>query len=270
MLRKMGKVMFVALMISVICCGTLYAKPGPTKLMVMTRFEGHTDTATNNPSAKKNNKADFSGETYGYQMFSATRLLDKNVLGNLFYLYRYSFDTGKSASNIAGLNIIKIYTPRLNATLGYSFVANNERNAATTTTNLCDGAGADRFCYSDSDSLSLNLNYALSNPKKKSGPSYSISGNWSLPTNFGGAGTRVSVKPAVKIPLTKRMDTNLSYQYVYDVKNTDQVNNQYTLNLNYQINKKEKLTLEYLFIDNMTTGIEDDNVGRLSYTINIR
>ncbi|MEW6203077.1 MAG: hypothetical protein AB1546_13955 [bacterium] len=240
-MRAMMRRMFLCFVILVLSSTLSAAKPGPVVFTLMERFEGHSDT----PSSIR----DVSGETYAYTMLSLFRKLDEDVFGNIFYINKLSLDDGETAGNIGGISVTKKHSKHLSMNYSYSYTSNPERNVVPS---------------SDTDRFSIAANYTI-NPNTMSAPSYSILTTYSTGTDFS-YGRTIAEKFTVKDKFSKKSDYAVAYQYVYGLNNSEQFTNQYSLDLNFNITKLDRISFGYLFIDNIYSGAAyDDNIVRLSY-----
>ena len=222
------------------------AQPGPVRLTVMNRVENH--------SSITDAEGNFGSETYNYLMISASRQLQNSVLGNIFYLNRYSFDDNKMITHIGGVNITKAFSRRAIFTLGSSHTSNPERGVIRVTPD----SDRDRF----SSSLIYNFN------PKAGGPRYSSVTSFSTVTDLGEQQT-MGEKLKVVFPIGDKWQGGLSYNYTYSLKESEQLTNQFQGNLTYAFNKRTKLVLGALFIDNVYedsagNSLDDNTVVRLS------
>jgi hypothetical protein len=238
--------------------------PGPVKISTMTRVEGHTRIADIN--------GNFSGQTYVYNMISATRQLEKSVIGNIFYLNQYDVDNSKMITHIGGATVIKVFSPYWIGTVGYTFSSNPEISTFEPLANQ------DRF------SLSALYNF---NPKSKSVKFSSMTGygmQYNLlrsASGFDPAGRNKQRTLSEKLDATfpiinKKFTGNLGYTYTYGIDKDaasvrlGQLTNQYSANLTYSLCKDSKLVLGYLFIDKQFEGAPDDQVARLTLLHNFK
>ncbi|MFH1538154.1 MAG: hypothetical protein ABIH66_04290 [bacterium] len=251
---KKVKVLFVTLLVLVCFSATAMAKHGPTKFSTMTRVETHTKIG------KKitGNTYNYSGETFGYQMISASRVLQEGYIGSIFYLLRFNFDDDEVASHIGGINLTRVFNPNWIFNLGYSHSTSPEQYIVGPVEKV------------DSDRFAFTLIYNV-NPKEKKGPKYSLTTGFSTVTDFGESQV-ISEKVAMKFPIWReKWSGEVAYTYNYSTQQDEQLTNQFNGRVFYQINKKSKLTLGVLYIDNVYTNNQgDDTVTRLSYNVNLR
>jgi len=227
-------------------------QPGPVKISGMFRFESHS-------SVYNALSGDFSGETFGYTMLAASREIGKNVVGSLFYLNRYSFDDSDFVSHIGGVTLMKIFSPNITGTFGYTYTSDPSRGTLFT---FLDKNDRDRFMSS--------LIYTF-NPSEKTGPRYSAITSFSSTTDLGEQQS-LSEKLGVKFPVvSKRLEADLSYNFTYSLKENDQLTNQFSGVLTYKHSDSTKLSIGVLFIDNVYEFNQgDDTVVQFSINHSLR
>jgi hypothetical protein len=250
---KVPLIVFMALL----CFSQAARAVGPVKISVMTRVENHSMVG----KTIDNTTMTFGNETFGYQMISVSRELAKNHIGSIFYLTRYSFDDADFTTHIGGMNLIHIYNPYFLTNIGYTYTSNPEY--------FLSGA-ASKVDKVDRDRFSVTTIYTL-NPKVKDKPKFSLNSSYSSLTDLGDSKV-FSEELGAAIPITKdELSFNTAYSYVYSLDQDEQLANQVQGNLIYSLNKKEKVTLGAMFINNTFTGNHgDDTVFRLSYNANLR
>jgi hypothetical protein len=233
--------------------------PGPVKISSMTRVESHSKIADKN--------GNYGGETYVYNMISATRQLQKGVIGNVFYLNQYSSDNRRIVTHIGGATVIYVHSPKWIGTVGYTY-------SSTPQVDLIPLENQDKF------SLSLINNF---NPKSKGAKFSAITGyskkadiaNYLNRSLSSGNQVTVSEKLGVSFPMiNKKFTGDAGYTYSYSFnKDSNAVRlghltNQYSANLTYTLNKENRLVLGFLYIDKFfgtpATPSPDDSIFRLT------
>jgi len=234
--------------------------PGPVKISTMTRVESHTKVSDTNNG--------YSGQMYAYNMISATRQLQKNVLGNLYYLNQYDIDEERVSAHIGGVTLIRLFSKKWIGTFGYTYSSNPGHDV------LRLGAINDYVELDNSDKFSVSMLYNI-NPKSKC-IKYSLYSAYGTTTGLN-AQKAITEKLDATFPIfSKRFTGNAGYAMNYSL-DTDangdrlgQLTNQYTANLTYATGKSTKVALGYLFVDKMYGSAPDDQVGRLSLLHNFR
>jgi hypothetical protein len=229
--------------------------PGPVKITFMSRVESHTKVGDlNNPGV-------YSGNSYAYNMLSATRVLQKSVIGNIFYLNQYDIDNGRTLTHIGGVTVIKMFSPKWVGTLGYTYSSNPQLQVFVPVENQ------DRF----SASALFNVN-----PKSKK-VKYSLLTNYGTVTGFNNQRTVSERADATFKIFNKRFTENLGYTYTYGIdkdangNRLGQLTNQYASNLSYTLCKDTKLVLGYLYINKVfDSSTPDDSVARLTLMHNFK
>ncbi len=206
-----------------------------TRFYVFTGIESH--------SKVRGIDGEFGGETYVNTMLSLSRKLQKDVYGNIYYLHSYSVDDGDTAKHAAGANVTRILNKHLLWSVSYSFTDSPERGVVVT------------FPESDNDRFSTNLVYTF-NPEEKEGVRYISTTRLSTVSNFSDQ-QAVSEKIAMRAPLSRRFDGELSYRFSYSLDNSEQLTNQFGGKLKYKWTKRNRLALDVLFIDN----VYENNAG---------
>jgi len=258
-----------------VICAVLFAPlfayaggPGPVKISTMSRVESHTKVADVN--------GNYGGETYIYNMISATRVLKSNVLGNIFYLNQYSTDNKKIIAHIGGATVIKVFSPKLIGTLGYIFSSNPKLGSPDFLNTYLPLQNQDRF----SGSILYNIN-----PKSK-GVKYTLISGYGLQYNllpglsgFNPAGRNkertISERIGAAFPIfNKNWTGELGYTYTYDLDKDinnvrlGQLTNQYAANLTYKLNKENRLEFGYLFINKLfgtdSSPVPNDSAFRVT------
>jgi len=225
------------------------AQPGPVVLTFMERVEAQTDAISSTRNV--------SGETFLYSMVSAFRKLDKNVTGNVYFLNKYSIDDSQNASNIWGLNVARTLTPKWKADVSYSHSSNPQRNVVPS---------------SDSDRFSFGLTFKY-NPMEKVRPRYTLKTTYSTGTDFS-EGRTLSQKVSMDDDITGKWSYDVGYTFVWGL-NSNGVNlfkehytNQYQADFTFKIDKKQRVTLGYLYLDQLFHSAQtlgDNSLTRLSY-----
>ena len=249
---KTMKLMFAA---AAMCAGLVLAalpamaQPGPVALTFMERVEAQTDASSSTGNV--------SGETFLYSMVSAFRKLDKDVTGNLYYLNKYSIDDGANASHIWGVNIARSFSSKWKGDLSYSHSSNPQRNTLPS---------------SDSDRFSFGLTFKV-NPMEKVRPRYTLKTTYSTGTDFS-QGRTLSQKIDVVDDITGKWSYDIGYTFVWGL-NDDGVNlfkehytNQYQADFTFKIDKKQRVTLGYLYLDQLfhaARNLGDNQLIRASY-----
>ncbi len=226
------------------------AEPGPVKITAMERVETH--------SKIYDGGNDFSGETYNYFMLTAYRELQKNTVGSVFYLNRYSFDESDFITHIGGVSVIHAYNPRVLSTISYSHTSNPERSTIIINPRKTR------------DRMSVAVIYNV-NPKRNANARWSLTSAYNTVTDWGEQRT-LTEKLEVKFPkVTKRLEAKMAYTFSYGLSDSDQYTNQYSSDLSFRFSKTSRLVLGVLFIDNVYENNQgDDTVFRLSLVRNIR
>ncbi|MEW5946789.1 MAG: hypothetical protein AB1742_11380 [bacterium] len=219
---------------------------GPVKITAMTRLESHSKISSST--------GDFSPETFGYQMISLSRQLQKGVIGNIYYLARFSFDDNDLASNIGGVNLIRVFNPNWLAVTGFNYTSDPQRGTIVVNPRT------------DRDRFSTTVIYTV-NPKEKRRPVYSLTSSFSTVTDLGEQQT-LSEKLGMKFQaFSDRYSAAVGYNFTYSLKNSEQLTNQFSGDLAYKVNDTYTLSLGALFIDNVFDGNQgDDTVTRLTLT----
>lgn len=207
----------------------------------VTRF--HVYTAIETHSKVRGVTGEFGGETFFNNMLSLSRKLQEGVYGNIYYMHSYSADEGDTTRHSAGANVTRILSRHLLWTISYSFTDSPERGAIVTTPDI------------DNDRFSTQFSYTF-NPEDKNGTRYISTTRFSTVSSFGEQQT-MSEKLALKTPLSKRLDGELSYRYTYSFDESDQITNQFGGKLRYKWTNSKRLGLDVLFIDN----VYDNNPG---------
>jgi len=260
-MKKTGMVSFAVLCAMMLAPLFAYGAdgPGPVKISTMTRVESHTKIADKN--------GNYGGDNYVYNMISLTRQLQKNVIGNVFYLNQYGTDEHRILTHIGGVSVIYIYSPRWIGTIGYTY-------ASTPPLDITPLENQDRF------SLSLINNI---NPKSKGAKVSLISGyttragvmNYFDRSLTSGNSVTLSEKLGVTFPMINKKfmgDAGYTYTYTFNKDtNSDRLGhltNQYNADLTYTLNKENRLVLGYLFIDKLygtaATPVPNDSIVRLT------
>jgi len=276
-MEKLKLICSAILIAILIASGAALGAPGPVKISAMMRVESHSNTADATGSS-------YSGETFGYTMFSFSRELQKNVLGSVFYLNQYRFDDEQFNNHIGGVSVIRLFSPKWVGSFGYTFSSspgNKTTILGVTETELAN----------DRDRFNLSMIYNF-NPKKKKGPKYSATTSYSTVTGLNEQKT-ISEKFEVTVPVINRKFTaNASYNFTYGldrdsrtsvltngvyVANPDfdtrmgQLTNQFAGNLTYQLNKDMRLVFGLLYINNVFSyHPDDDMIYRLSLLANLK
>ena len=225
-------------------------QPGPVKINWMSRVETHSNISDGRLPSQP--RTDFSGETYLYSMISATRELQKSVLGTVFYMNRFSFDDSEVISNIGGLNITQVFSPYALVSLGYSHTSNPQRAVTISPTK------------NDRDRFSASVVYTF-NPKTEN-VKYTATTSFSTVTDFGEQQT-LSEKLGASVPWSKKWSSEFDYSFSYSLKDNDQLSNQYGGDLTYKWSKNTRLSLGALFIDNVHASSDitgDDTIFRFT------
>lgn len=225
------------------------AKEGPVKITAMTRVESHSKVS--------DSVGNYSGESYEYTMISLTRSLDKNVLGNLFYLNQYGIDKGRMLTHIGGVNLIYVFNPRMVGTFGYSYSSNPENTANLFVVPL-----------ENQDKFSSSLLYTL-NPKSK-GLKYSFTTGYSTKTAWNKSRV-LTEKANVTFPIfNKKWMGDVAYTFSSGMdkdaggNRIGHLTNQYTGNLTYKLCKQTKMQLGGIYINKLYNNAPDDMIWRLS------
>ncbi len=257
--------MFVALL-----SATSYAKPGPVLITTMERAEWHSDVISVDPAEPVGT---YDSTIYLYTLISAYRKLDKNVSGSLFYIHKFDATDGAVAAHTAGLSVTHDMTGKWRMSYNYLHNINTLRNPITAP-------------HSVTNRLSLVLLYKF-NPGEKYKPKFSLYTTFNTGTNFtlanpiqydiSGAnynfGRTMSEKIQMENNISKKLNYEASYSFVWGVRDDDPVRgvyktqfaNQYELNFNYKLRKDLRLTLGDLYLNNLYNGaVTDDNIIRLS------
>ncbi|HOO55811.1 MAG TPA: hypothetical protein PLN69_03240 [bacterium] len=251
MIKKMFTVLSGVAFLTLISVST-FAAPGPVFLTFMERYEWHSDVSSiDNPSLYEEN-------SYLYSMVSAFRKLDDNIFGNVFYLNKFDLDDSETASHIGGVSLTHNMTNKWRMSYTYSHNSNPERNVVTS-----PESRTDRFSFS--------LGFKL-NPGEKTGPKYALRTTFSTGTDFS-FGRTLSEKVSMSNDINKRMKYDLSYQFVWGLTDApdrgifkSHFANQWLANLTYKLSNTKKISLEYMFLNNLYHGaVTDDNILRLSF-----
>lgn len=249
-----GFITAVFLAAAMLTATTAQAKPGPTSITFMERVESQKDAS----SSTRN----LSGETFLYSMVTFVRKLDTDVNGSAYYMNKFSIDDGNTASHIYGLSVTRTFTPKWKMDVGYSHSSNPRRNV---------------IASSDSDRFSLGLGYAY-NPGEKVRTKYDYKMTYSTGTDFS-QGRTMSHKIGAADTLTKHWAWNTSYTFVHGLQakgtaiKREHYSNQYALDLTFKMNKKERIAVGYMYLQNLfqavatspTTVANDNTLLRLSY-----
>jgi len=222
---------------------------GPVKITTVTGVESHGNIS--------DAEGGFSGETYLIFVATSHRELQKGVIGSVYYYNRHSLDEGDTATHAGGVSVIRIFGPHAVGIFGYSHTSNPGRGV----TMLSPENDRDRFL----GSLIYNFN-----PEDRGKTQYSVTATYSTVTDFGEQQV-LSVKPAVKLPVSRNLDADAAYAFVYGLSENDQYANQWSANLHYRLSKKTKISLGYMLIDNVyENNPGDDDIFRLSVSQNWR
>ncbi len=250
MIVKMKAIMVAVAAVMVVSGTAMASQVGPVKVSLMNRVESHSKIS--------DSMGRFSGETFGYTMLSFSRALTKKAIGNIYYLNQYSFDESDFVTHIGGLNLVRVFNANWIGTLGYTYSSKPQRSIIATTLPLDT---QDRF----SSTLIWNVN-----PKSK-GLKWSSTTGYSTVTDFGEQQT-INEKIDANFPIfNKRWSGNLGYNYTYSLRSDEQLTNQFSGNLSYQLCKDMKLTFGAMFIDNTYNGNQgDDTVGRITLLTSLR
>ena len=201
------------------------------------------------------------------------RKLDTNVAGNIFYIHKFDLTDGTVAAHTAGMSIIHDMTGKWRMTYNYMHIINTLRNPVTAP-------------HSVSDRLSFILLHRF-NPGEKYRTRYSLYTIYNTGSNFNLAtpiaydstgtdfnfGRTLSEKFQVENNITKKLDYDASYAFVWGVRNDDPIRgiyqtqfaNQWELNFNYKLIKDTRLVAGYLYLNNLYNGaVANDNIARLS------
>jgi len=237
------------------CGGAAPAKPGPAVITFMERYEWNSDVRSADPDDPP---GAYVKTAYLYSLVSAYRKLTDDYFGNVFYMNKYDLDDGETASNAAGVSVTRNLSGKASAICSYSYTSNPQRNVVSSP-------------ESTSDRLSFALKYRF-NPKEKAGPRYSFKTTYSTGTDFS-FGRTLSFKPAADGGLGGDWTYSVSYQFVWGLTDAPergiyrtQFANQWELDLNYKIDKTQRLSLNYIYLNNLYHGaVTDNNIVRLSY-----
>lgn len=236
---------FIVICVFALAPGLAYGKPGPVKFSTMYRFENHSKIA--------DSAGNYGNESFSYFMLSVFRELDKNVIGNVFYLNRYSFDDEEFVSHVGGLSLIRIFNPHVVGSLGYTYSSSPEisyYNAAAGLLESNTAASRDRVM------ASVIYNF---NPDEKRRPKFSLTTTFSSVTNIAEQETLME-KIGVKFPaISQRIEGDLGYTFAYSLNNTDQLTNQISGSLTYKYSNTTKLSLGAIYIDNVYENNQGDD-----------
>ena len=153
--------------------------------------------------------------------------------------------------------MIRIFNPHIIGTFGYSHTSNPERGVTV----ISPENNRDRFL------IPVIYNF---NPEDKGKTQFSATTAFSTVTDFGEQQT-LSVKPAVKLPISKNTQADAAYNFTYGLSENEQYANQWSANLHHRLSRTTKLSLGYLYIDNVYENNQgDDSMFRLSVTGNWR
>jgi len=181
------------------------AEVGPVRLSVMNRVESHSKISDVNGG-------DYSPETFNYFMISASRMIQQNVLGSVYYLNKYSYDENDVAANIGGVSVSTILGEHAVFSLGYSHSSNPERGVIIITPHKDNDRFSGTFIYNFKD-------------RDEGGPRYSSVTSFSTVTDLGEQQT-LSEKLKVDFPIGKKWEGGVAYTFSYSYDIDDQLTNQ--------------------------------------------
>jgi hypothetical protein len=249
---KSARLMVVAAVVAIFTSGAAWggSNPGPVKFSLMNIFETH--------SMMSDSYGGFSGETVNTLMLTGYRELQKNVVGSIYYINRYDFDRKGFITHGGGASLIRVFNPYLIGMIGYTYTSNTPNS------------GAFYIPRDDKDRMMVSVIYKV-NPSVKHGPMYSLTTGYGSLTDLTEQQT-FSEKAAVKIPINSgKSDVGLAYNFTYGLSDSEHYTNQWSMNLNHKISNTTKVSLSFLYIENLFAGSPgDDKVVRLAVTQNLR
>ena len=225
--------------------------PGPVVLTLMERVESQSGALSPGTTAP-------SGETFLYTMVSAFRKLDNDVTGNVYFLNKYSIDDETKASDVYGLSLTRTLTNKWKGDLSFSHSTNPSRNTVRS---------------SDSDRFSFGLTYKM-NPNEKASERYTFKTTYSTGTDFS-QGRTLSQSISAEDNFTKKWTYNVGYTFVWGLNEDaarglfrEHYTNQWAADFSFKIDKKQRVTLGYLYLDqlfNAARTLGDNSLSRVSY-----
>ncbi len=273
---KLGKLGFIvaAVFSSLLVACAASAKPSNTVISLTERMESHSKTTNMNSRFQGN-------DIYLNSILSFSRKLDEGVTGSLSYVNKSGIKDSGDLSDAGMALISHQMTPHWKGNYSYTFIANASKTLPFAASASCiptDPTNFDFSCgASDSDYLGIGYEFN-SNPKNKFKHTYKYGLTFNTASDLSSSRS-VSPKFTFKSKVTKKIGYELAYQMNYGLNETinpantsqtigkDVSTNRYSVMFDYKFNKKDKLQLGYIFVNNQYYENQgDDNVARLTYT----
>lgn len=245
MKKATGMLIALALFLGAALPATAKSKDMIYNLMI--RYEAHTAEDPPGTNAGLN-------DDYAYTVFSATKKLTPHTLLSGFYSFRAGMESEARNANLLGLTYMVNYKYyKLSA--GYSFSDNDTSD---------EKIDADRLSFSVSNTF---------NPTQHSNIALTMTNSYSTRTDWDTEQTW-NCKLALPYKAGKTTTGTVSYTYGYSFDRSGKVYNQYNAVVTQSLSKRDKLSLDYLFVQRADSYVirgsnyepDDDNVIRVTWS----